>query len=133
MKKIFLLVATCTCLYVQGQFKLQPRVGLNENKHFVFAMDMAYRFKNVEGAVIINDVQSTREAAYFGYRAGYAIPLVNDIKVMPFAGRSFRYMSNDKLSENYWVWNYGVRVEKDIVFIQAEYVNQFQLTIGAKF
>lgn len=125
-----LLIALIISLIAKGQFSLQPRVGLNENKHAIAAMDIAYRTHGAEAALIINDVQNVREPAFFGYRLSYAIPVTHDLNVMPIVGRSFRYMSNDKRIENYWVWNIGLRVEKDVVFLQADYVKQFQVTIG---
>lgn len=124
-----LLIALFISLYAKSQFSLQPRLGLNENMHAVCALDIAYRVKGAEAALLINDVQHTTEPAFFGYRLSYAIP-VHSFNIMPIIGRSFRYMSNDKRNENYWVWDAGIRVEKDIAFIQADYVKQFQFTIG---
>ena len=132
MKAIIIFLLICGGNSAIGQFSLQPRIGLNENTHVVFAMDIAYAMKGIELAAVIDDVQSTHEAAYFGGRIGYRL-----YGFMPFIGKSYHYFSNDKTEftngTNYWVTNIGIRYEhKSHVFIQAEYMKQYQITIGLR-
>lgn len=134
------LLLVLTCLKSKGQFSLQPRVGMNENKHAVFALDIAYKLGCLEPAVTIDDVQHNTEPAFFNFRIGYRIPVAG-LTVMPLAGQAYRYMSNDKQNENYWLFMAGLRLEKHLpcmiensaVFIQGDYSDQFQVTIGVRF
>lgn len=134
---LLLMLLSSIC---NAQFSLQPRVGFNENRHFVFALDVAYRIRGIELAGIINDVQKVSEPAFMGFRLGYAVPVAG-VEIMPMYGRSFMYVTNDKPSENIWVNDFGLRVathlpgmiEKSQIFLQVNYLTQTQVTLGLKF
>ena len=135
MKKILIVIL---CLFISSviysQFSLQPRLGVNIEKYLIGGMDIAYEIYNFHfsGGLIMDKY----EDAFFGLRIGYYIGNKDGIRVMPMVSRSFKYVSADKTEftkgNNYWVWDYGIRLEKDIYFIQVNKPEEFQFTIGAK-
>lgn len=145
MKQVMILTALLIASIAQAQFSLAPRIGLNENTRAVFAGDMAYRVGCIEPAIIGSVVLNQREAAYSGFRVGFIIPTKKALKVMFVGGRAYKFQSSDKNEyqegKNYWCTYFGARVEKHLesmvknsaVFIQADYLDQAQLTLGIKF
>ena len=117
-----------------GIFTLQPRVGMSIEKYIVGGIDIGFEFHHFDYAVTM--IMDRYEAAYFGFRAGYPINIGTNIRVMPLISPAYKYTSADKteytLGKNYWVWDYGLRLQKSIYFIQADYIEEeFNFTIGA--
>jgi len=141
MKKIVLILFVFGKLCAYGQFSseslvhfsLQPRVGVNDEKYIVGGLDNAFQFPHFEYALSL--VMERYEACYFSLRVGYGITIGTNIQIMPLVARAYKYVSADKteytIGDNYWVWDYGLRFKRNIFFIQADYLEQFQFTIGA--
>lgn len=138
MKKlifIFSLIAASHSIHAQ-EAALRTSVGLNAHRVFTVNFGFGYEFKHVvaEANMIVSGFKGQNEPASFGGSIGYSV-VINDKlpTVTPFIGRYYSYMSADKTSLNKWVSNYGVRIEKDVVFAEYDYLNnQSQFLIGLK-
>jgi len=141
MKKLLVILFLFSSAYALGQFgsdapfqfSLQPRIGVNEEKYLIGGLDVAFEYPHFEYALTM--IMDKYEACYFSLRAGYGIPVGKTIRIMPLVARAYKYVSSDKteytIGDNYWVWSYGLRLQKKIFFIEADYLEQFQFTIGA--
>ena len=141
MKKLLLILFVSCNLCVYGQFgdeslvhfSLQPRIGMNMEKYLIGGLDNAFQFPHFEYALCM--MMDKYEACYFSLRVGYAINIGTHIQVMPLVARAYKYESADKTEytrgDNYWVWNCGLRLKRNKFFIQTDYMEQFQFTIGA--
>jgi len=137
MKKILLILFLLINAYAQGQFdpvpsqfSVQARVGMNSEKYIIGGLDNAFQYHHFEGAITM--IMDRYESCFFSVRLGYSIG--TNIQVMPLVARAYKYVTSDKneytIGENYWLWDYGVRLRKNIFFIQGDYLENFQFTIG---
>ena len=142
MKTLFIILIFFFCkANVQAQFgpeavahfSLQPRVGINDEKYLIGGIDNALQFTHFEYALCL--IMDKYEACYFSLRVGYGIPIGTKIQVMPLVARAYKYVSSDKteytVGDNYWAWDYGIRFKKNLFFLQVDYLEQFQFTVGA--
>lgn len=141
MKKLLPALFLLTRLCVYGQFgdesivhfSLQPRIGMNMEKYLIGGIDNAFQFTHFEYALSL--MMDKYEACYFSLRVGYGINIGTSIQVMPLVARAYKYVSSDKTEytrgANYWVWDCGLRLKRNKFFIQADYLEQFQFTVGA--
>lgn len=131
MKKIVCIISVLLCATcVRAQGCLNVSAGLNS--HAVFTVGagvgfLVYQHAYVEGNMIVSGFHGQSEPALFGARAGYKIWMFT-----PFVGRYYGLVSTDKKELNKWSTAYGIRAEKDVVFVEYSNCGESYFLIGLK-
>lgn len=108
----------------KGQAYISPEVGWSSKKAMQASLQVGYQVKNIfaEGDLRFNC--NRRDAALFGARAGYQIP-IGLWSVSPLVSYYYRMVSADKTWLNGWVAGTGIRVQMPcMVTFQASYVDK---------
>lgn len=107
-----------------GQAYISPEVGWSSKKAMQASLQVGYQIKNIfaEGDLRFNC--NRHDAALFGARAGYQIP-IGLWSVSPLVSSYYRMISADKTWLNGFVYGAGIRIQMPcMVTFQASYVDK---------
>lgn len=119
----------------------QPYVGMNvgyalQAKSPLAQLTLGYK---AQPSIISNDVLSVeysqcvlnpRNPTYLGGRIGYGIIVADYFTIAGLYGRSYRLLSSDTRSANYWVPSYGIRMIWKKAVFEINKTEFWQASIG---
>lgn len=120
---IFILIFLCS-YKSKAQGYISPEIGYSSKKAMQASLQAGYQLHNVfvEGDLRFNC--NRHDAALFGARVGYRIP-IRDWNVEPLLSSYYRMISTDKKYLNGFVYGAGIRIQMPcMVTFQASYVDK---------